>query len=464
MPDFDGDLSAVLERMGKNGITHAVSIGSLAKNDRIERTFKILSNNGNIWTTLGVHPKSPYKSFNDIERLFKKYYAEHKERIIAVGETGLDYFPDSLGDIEKKAQKELFKFQIELALLHKLPLIIHIRDAYKDALEVLRSYAGSSGGFYGGVIHCFSAEEFKTAQDFIDLGFFISFSGNITYKKNSYLRQIAKDIPDEKILIETDSPYLAPQKFRGKRNEPSYVRFVAEVIAAQKDVDLEQFKELTVENTVNLFGVTDVAGFFPAVAYKIGAGVYVNLTNRCTNECGFCPKYWDGKNNYNVKGYNLELKKEPDFEEVISSVFRYYNFKEVVFCGLGEPTLRLDTLKKTAIHLKNKGIRVRLDTDGLANAVYGRNVVKELGEYIDSVSVSLNAHNSSYYNEICKPRLKKGLDPYSSVLDFIDESRKSIKDVVVTAVGLEGLDVEAVRKVALEKGVRFKLRQYNDIG
>ena len=114
--------------------------------------------------------------------------------------------------------------------------------------------------------------------------------------------------------------------------------------------------------------------------------------------------------------------------------------------------------------MKDKGIRVRLDTDGLANAVYGRNIAKELGEYIDSASISLNAHNSSYYNEICKPRLKKGLDPYSSVLDFIDESKKSIKDVVVTAVGLESLDVEAVQKITLEKGVRFKLRQYNDVG
>jgi TatD DNase family protein len=465
MVDFDLDLPLVFEAMEANDVTHAVSIGSLAQNERIEKTFDIISQKDNIFTTLGVHPKSPDESFLTIEKLFEKYYLEHKNKIVAVGETGLDYFQKDTVVLDKDKQRNLFKLQIELALSHKLPIIVHIRDAYEDAYDILKSYINSPTSFYGGVIHCFSANNFEIAADFLNLGFFISFSGNITYKKNSDLRNIAKKIPDEKLLIETDSPYLAPQKFRGKRNEPSYVRFVAQTIAEEKNIDLEKFKELTVQNTVNAFSLYTVSGFYPSVAYKIGASVYVNITNKCTNKCSFCPKYQDGKVNYNVRGYNLELRKEPDDREVISSVFHYYNFKEVVFCGLGEPTLKIDILKKAAKVLKTKGIRVRLDTDGLANVVYGYNAAKELGEFIDSVSISLNAHNSSYYNEICRPQIKKNnIDPFNSILEFIEESKKSIKEVVVTAVDLKGLDVNYTKKIAAALGAKFKLRQYNDVG
>ncbi|MHB1679650.1 MAG: YchF/TatD family DNA exonuclease [bacterium] len=468
MKDFDADLPSIFEKMKEFGITHAISIGSLAENERLEKTIRIVNEHNNIFTTLGVHPKSNYKSLNDIKNLFEINFSHLKEKVAAIGEIGLDYYEDGEKIIDKKKQEELFRFQIELAFANKLPIAVHIRDAYGEAYEILKSYNTSNYLFYGGVIHCFSGENTEDANKFLDLGYFISIAGKITYRKNQHLRGIIKDVPDEKILIETDSPFLAPQKYRGKRNEPSYIRFIAETIANEKNIDIEKFKELTVQNTVNLFSLNGVEGFYPAVAYKIRDSVYVNLTNKCTNQCIFCPKYQHGAVNFNVKGYNLELKKEPSETEILSSIFHYYNFKEVVFCGLGEPTLRLDVFKKAALHLKNKGLHVRLDTDGLANAVYSRNIAKELGEYIDSISISLNAADSDYYNAVCRPQIKKDkgsiIEPFKSILEFIGESKKYINEVIVSAVGLKDLDIEKVKKIAEEKGVKFKFRKYNDVG
>ncbi len=475
MRDYEQDFPEVLKRMRGNGVTNAISIGSLARNERIEKTIEIVSAHDFIKTTLGVHPKSPFKDFNDLSRLFDEYYFQNQDKIVAVGETGLDYFLPGITGKElenaKRLQEELFRFQIELAVKYGLPLIVHIRDAYEKALEILEGYINLPGGFYGGVVHCFSSKDTGLAGRFLELGFFISFSGNITYKNSGDLRALAKDIPDEKILIETDSPYLSPDGFRGKRNEPSYARFVLKTLSELKEVDFSRLDGLTTQNTVNLFSLDNVPGFYPAVAYKIRNSVYVNLTNKCTNRCSFCPKYRDRKNNYNVRGYNLLLKKEPSPDEVVSSVFRYYDFSEVVFCGLGEPTLRLDALRRAAAMIKENGkalgmdIKTRLDTDGLASAVYGRNIPEFLGGVIDSVSVSLNAHNREFYNNVCMPELKKGdADAYAAVIEFIRESRKHIGEVTATAVDLPGLDVELARKIAGSLGAKFRLRQYDNVG
>ena len=484
MAEFEPDLRDVLARMTGAGVSHAVSIGSIAINERIERTLEIAGSHDFIYTTLGVHPKSPYKNMADIPELFEKYYRVGGQKIVAVGEIGLDYFLPGVSGTEleniKEKQKELFRLQLGIAAARRLPAIVHIRDAYGDAMEILKGYAGSVS-FSGGVIHCFSSDDPGIAEEFLKMGFFISFSGNITYKKNDGLRAVAKGLPAEKILMETDSPYLAPQQFRGKRNEPSYVRFVAETIAGLKGVEQEKFSGLTVQNTVNLFSLRGVNGFYPSVAYKIRNSVYVNLTNKCTNRCTFCPKYKNGGGdgfdtgggNFNVRGYNLELRSEPSAEEAVSSVFRYYDFKEVVFCGLGEPTLRLDVLKDAAAAVRKKwaennaagGLKIRLDTDGLANAVYGKNAAAELEGLIDSVSISVNAHSREFYEKICDPQIsRKGVDAYASVIDFVKESKKYIPEVTVTAVGLPGLDAAYVENLAGKIGVNFKLRKYNDVG
>lgn len=473
MKEFDRDFDGVIKRMAEAGVTHAVSIGSIAIGERIERTLSITGSYDFIYATLGVHPKSPYESLDAVESLFVRYYEKLGKKIVAVGETGLDYFIPEANTSEmaeiKEKQKELFRFQLEISQRFKLPVIVHVRDAYEDAIAILREFAGRLS-FSGGVIHCFSSADPAVAYEFLKMGFFISFSGNVTYKKNDGLRAVAKEIPAEKILLETDSPFLAPQQFRGGRNEPSYVKLTAEAVANAKGIEIGKFSELTVQNTVNLFSLEGVSGFYPGVAYKIRNSVYLNLTNKCTNRCVFCPKIRGG--GFNVRGYNLELKSEPSAEEAFISILRYNDFNEIVFCGLGEPTLRLETLKAIAGRIKAEagvgkipgGIKVRLDTDGLASAVHKRNVAKELKGLIDSVSISVNAHSGAFYDDICKPQIKTSDEPYLSVLDFARECKKYIPDVTLTAVGVPGLDAESVENFAKSIGAYFKLRKLDDVG
>ena len=148
------------------------------------------------------------------------------------------------------------------------------------------------------------------------------------------------------------------------------------------------------------------------------------------------------------------------------------DFKEVVFCGLGEPTLRIETLKEAASAIKkgtyrtdSADIKIRLDTDGLANAVYGRNIAAELENIIDSVSISLNAQSSEIYDAICDPKLaSKGIKPYNAVIDFVKESKKYIKNVTVTAIDLPAVDIAFIENLAKNLGVNFKLRHYNNVG
>jgi TatD DNase family protein len=196
------------------------------------------------------------------------------------------------------------------------------------------------------------------------------------------------------------------------------------------------------------------------IAYDIGDALYINLTNACTLACGFCPKTHD---EWLVKGHDLDLVRGPSFAEVVEAIGDPAPYREVVFCGLGEPTLRLALLKRVAAWLKERGIRVRLNTDGLANLVHDRDVLPELAGLIDVVSVSLNAQDEALYNEHCRPG-RSGA--YTACKAFIREASRYIPDVVVTALdGLPGIDVEACRRIAEEElGARFRRRVYGKVG
>jgi TatD DNase family protein len=171
-------------------------------------------------------------------------------KVVAIGEIGLDYhyLPQERSEELKTKQKEVFLKQVDLAQELNLPIIIHCRDAYGDLLEVIQKLPKIPCG----VLHCF-ADNYETAKRFLDLGFMISFTGIITYPKASIVREVAKKIPLERIMIETDCPYLAPQAVRGKRNEPIYVKYVAEEIARLKGLDFDEVAKTTTENAIKFF-------------------------------------------------------------------------------------------------------------------------------------------------------------------------------------------------------------------
>lgn len=198
-----------------------------------------------IYASVGVHPNTEMMSEVSLEQL--QELADHP-KVVAIGETGLDYFR-SEGDLEW--QRERFRTHIAAAKTTQKPLIIHTRDAKEDTMQVLEEEGADS---IGGVMHCF-VEDWETAKKAMELNFYISFSGIVTFKNATDLQEVAKQVPLERMLVETDSPYLAPVPKRGKQNQPAFVRYVAEFLADLKGVSLEQLAAQTTQNFHTLFKV-----------------------------------------------------------------------------------------------------------------------------------------------------------------------------------------------------------------
>jgi TatD DNase family protein len=244
-PQFDGDREAMLERARAAGVTTLLAMGNGPGPEKLDAALPFAEGHEWIYTTVGIHPHEAKEAtlahFEELERL-----ARHP-KVIAWGEIGLDYFYDHS---PRDVQDKVFREQMELARAAKLPIVIHCRDAWSDCLRVIEEVWKPTG--LGGILHCF-ASTLEDARRGIEMGFMISFAGNSTYPKAQNLRDIAKVLPMEKILIETDSPYLAPEPYRGKRNEPAYVADVARILGSVRDLPAEEFAARTAENFRRFF-------------------------------------------------------------------------------------------------------------------------------------------------------------------------------------------------------------------
>lgn len=195
------------------------------------------------------------------------------------------------------------------------------------------------------------------------------------------------------------------------------------------------------------------------LVYTIGKNLYINLTDRCTLACEFCPKI---QGSMDVHEYNLLLSHRHPAEEYIEKIGDPSRYEEVVFCGFGEPTLRLKELLKIAAYCRQAGTRVRVNTDGLGNLVNKRNILPELAKCVDALSVSMNAQNQQVYDQHCVPALKGSFD---SMLDFLRLAPASISDTTATAIdGLEGVDIDACESKAKEFGIKFRRRVLDIVG
>ncbi len=195
------------------------------------------------------------------------------------------------------------------------------------------------------------------------------------------------------------------------------------------------------------------------ISYQIGDRLYLNITDRCTLGCSFCPK---NQGSFEVHHYDLSLDHRPSTEEIIATIGDPTLYEEIVFCGYGEPTLRLKVLLEVAQYVKENGGRVRVNTDGLANLVHKRNVLPEMAPWVDSLSVSLNAHNAEVYDRHCIPALEGS---FEAVLEFLELAPKYITQVTATALeGLEGADMAACERLATERGVAFRKRTLGRVG
>lgn len=442
------DLGGVIQRADNEGVKYIITVGGGKGVESNERAIEIAKKFPDVYASIGLHPDGAGNFNQEAERLLNNLAAEKK--VVAVGETGLDFKCNIPVEIQKRA----FKFQIELAQRFHLPLIIHARNAFNEVLEILQTQNQDS---HSGVFHCFSGDR-EIVKKILDLNFYISFTGIITFKNAKSLQDIVRYVPVERLLVETDSPFLSPEPFRGMTNEPARVVYIAKKIAELKGLSFNDVARITSYNSKKLFGAGEITSA-GAILYSISDTLYLNITNRCTNSCVFCPKF---KDSYYVKGYDLKIEKEPSIDEIISATRDISIYREVVFCGFGEPLLRLDVVKEIAKWLKTKGVRVRIDTDGLANIVYGRNILPELHGIVDSISVSLNAPDAGTYIKLCPSEF--GEQAFNAVVDFLKEAKKYIPEVTATVVSVPNLDIEACRKIADKLNVKFRVREYNSIG
>lgn len=239
------DASGIIENMFDNGLEYIINIGTNAIDSK--EGIALACNNQFVYTTVGLHPEYVNNVSNLDLQLIDNLANEDK--VVAIGEIGLDYHYGA-SQQEKLLQKKLFLDQIKIAYKHKLPFVVHCRDAVDDVLEILNNNINLLK--YGFCMHCYS-EGAKYINQFLNLGAYISFTGNITYKKSD--RSFLKDIPLNKIMIETDCPYLAPEPFRGKINQPKLVIFTAQKIADCLEMDLKSFLKITSQNSRDFFNI-----------------------------------------------------------------------------------------------------------------------------------------------------------------------------------------------------------------
>lgn len=444
--DFAADLDSVIDRAKGKGVVRIINVASSIEGTH--RSLELAKRYDIIYSTIGVHPHDASqvtdKVIEDLRLL------ANNKKIVAVGEVGLDYYRNLS---PKDKQAEVFRKFINLAGSLNIPLIIHSREADEDLINILKSEKREG---QRGVIHCFSGDE-RFLEECLGMGFNISFTANLTFKKAQILREIARTVPIEKVLLETDAPYLAPEPMRGKRNEPAYLTYLVDEWVRLTGLSREDIERITTHNANELFklGLNEESS---KIAYEIRDSLYLNITNECTNNCYFCIRTQTSF----VKGHNLRLDRDPTATEILKAVGDAKRYREIVFCGYGEPTARLDVVKEVCRELKKAGTVVRLVTNGHGDLINGRSIVKELVGLVDKVSVSLNTDKEDMYYKICKPAFGPGA--YEAVKRFISDCVENGIKAEVTCLDLPGVDIKECEKISKGLGASFRARIYGVTG
>lgn len=441
-PNFEGELDEIISRAKQNNIDFILVPATDIKT--AQQVIDLTKKYEMIYGAVGVHPhdtKDWDPSFiPKIEKLAKN------NKIVAIGEIGLDYYYDFS---PKEKQIDAFKAQIELALKLDLPIIVHNRDSDEDVMEIIRSYCGSG---LKAQFHCFNGS-IEDAMELVGMNYMISFTGNITFKKADNLRKVLQHIPPENLLLETDSPFMTPVPHRGKRNEPSYVKYIAEQIAELHNLRLLDVARITSFNTFRTFGIGSKGE--SVFTYTLGNALYINITNRCNAKCVFCKR----KENPVLRGYNLgmERSEEPSADVFIKEIGDPKKYSEIVFCGYGEPTIRWDVVKDISKYVKVNGGKTRLNTNGHANVINKKDITSEMKGIIDVVSISLNTFDPKQYSELVGVETSY----FDEMIDFAKKAKPYVEKVVMTIVSIDEVDIERARKITEEEiGAEFRVREF----
>lgn len=245
-PEFAADVAQVIEQARAVGVERIIVVGGAGDLSSNDAALELAKSFSGLYATVGMHPHDAKEvSDKDLERLDE---LARSPQVVAIGETGLDFY---YNHSPRQIQIELFCRFIHMARETGLPLVVHNREAQREVVELLRR---EGKGDLRGVVHCFTGN-YEAAREILDMGFYLSFTGIITFKNADSLRDVVRKLPLNRVLVETDSPYLAPVPHRGKRNEPAHVRFVAQTIAAVRGIRLEEVAEATSNNARSLFGI-----------------------------------------------------------------------------------------------------------------------------------------------------------------------------------------------------------------
>ncbi|HHY46796.1 MAG TPA: TatD family hydrolase [Firmicutes bacterium] len=247
--DFDPDREAVIERARQNGVRIILAVGYDIQSS--ERAVEFAGRYEGVYAVIGIHPHDAKDAPDDaIDRI--RTLASH-QKVVAVGEIGLDYHYDLS---PRDVQRSVFISQLRLARELGLPVVIHDREAHGDVMEILKGEGVPGGGLSGryGVLHCFSGS-LEMARECIKMGFYISFGGPVTFKNARRPKEVAAAVPQDRLLVETDCPYLAPTPHRGERNEPAFVRYVVEELAHLRGTSFEDIASVTTQNAIRVFGI-----------------------------------------------------------------------------------------------------------------------------------------------------------------------------------------------------------------
>jgi len=440
--NFKDDIDEVINRSAQNGVDYIIIPATDIKTAK--EAIALSEKYEQIYATVGVHPHDT-KDWNDSLIKEIEELTMHP-KVVGIGEIGLDYYYDFS---PKEQQIKAFKAQLDLSLKLELPVVIHNRDSDEDMMKIIQDYCGTG---LKAQFHCFNAS-LDDAIEFMRMNHFISFTGNITYKKSDSLREILKSINLNHLLLETDAPFMTPVPFRGKRNEPVNVKYVAQQVADVHKLSIEDVGRITSLNTFRFFGI----GSPPKTSftYKIHNSLYINITNRCNADCTFCRR----KEDPYLEGYNLGMKKsqEPPAETYIKEIGDPKKYNEIVFCGYGESTIRWDVVKKIAAYVKSNGGKTRLNTNGHGNVINKKDITPEMKGLIDTISISLNSYDPKQYAEL----MQVSEDHFTEMKNFARSAKKYVNKVVMSIVSLDEVEVEKSRKVVEDEiGVEFRVREY----
>ncbi|NUQ81236.1 MAG: YchF/TatD family DNA exonuclease [Bacteroidetes bacterium] len=409
--DFAEPVPDLLERARLAGVETIIVPGT-----NLETSLKVrdlVGEHAGVYGAAGIHPTDVAEIDEETLSENLRHLLDHPS-MVAVGEIGLDYYWDIT---YKEKQKRLLHQQIQLALELNKPVILHNRQSDEDLLDIIRDYRGSG---LRGIFHCFSGNEAVLREALANPGFYISFAGNVTYK-NSTLRHLLPLIPINRLLTETDAPFLAPVPYRGKRNEPAMITATIEHMASVLDLTPGDINRNVGTSVHSLFGIG--TGPKPAIAFTIGKRLYINLTNRCTANCIFC----DRSSDTILHGYETRLDHEPSVSEVLAALPDLTGLSEVVFAGPGEPFIRLHDLMTLARLFREQGLPVRVVTNGHGFLLHDRNFLDDLTGLVDRLSVILPTLTPSDYQVLM--RLKEEGVSFTGLLDFARQARHVIPEV-----------------------------------